>query len=435
MITFDGFILTAFPPIAVMMILGICSLRKCFHPQSQYCLLFLAAIFLFMMAWRIPFVIDRRYVLPIIVPGIPLAILFLKTLSNKWSYKGKWLCGILLLIIAITGTAKAMRFQESKPYLTDIPTIIHHEMQEQHWEQGYVMILSNIGGYLPFNNTVTVTKIPTPYDFSIQEDYKNVFKQIDLHFKPNNLLLQYPIMYILISSNSAPEDFIRIWQDKYGYTPELCYEFTRAKNTDEKIQLFRIESPYKSAYKTHKEQLTLYQKFNLLPNPDFSHKQKLPLDDPALKQLTSLGINLGPTPENTFIPSGWKLNIASLQENADVRMKYTEQNRLSLSGKGSTITLVQTDALLTGGKIYQLYGSIIINEKPYFMINVQRASGASRNLTRLCTINWGTPGRYDFSCLIDLSNKEGMWVLDIGQAIGEVEIEYLYLVEQTVFDN
>ena len=434
MITFDGFILSAFTPVAVMMLLGICSLRKCFNQQSQYCLYFLAVIFLFMMVWRIPFVIDRRYVLPVIVPGIPLAVLFLKTLSGKWRKTGKWLCGLLLLIIAVAGTAKAMRFQEPKPYLTDIPAIVNKEIQERHWPQVYVMVLSNVGGCLPFTDAVTSTPSSTPYDFSSEKDCENIFKQIDLYFNPYNLLLQYPAVYILISSELPYGDFVKIWQDKYGQTPELRYEFIRPKNQNEKIQLFRIDSPYKSAYKTRKEQLTLYQKFNLLPNPDFSQRQKLPAGSPVLKELTAWGINLGTPPAATFIPSGWELDITSIKENANVHMKYTEQNRLSLAGQDSTITLIQTDALLAGGKVYQLCGSIIIKETPYFMINVQRAFGSPRNLTRLCTIN-RSPGRYEFSCLVDLSNKEGVWRLDIGQAAGEIEIEYLYLVEQAVFDN
>ena len=129
MITFDGLLLTTFLPVAIIMLLGLCCLKKSISRPSRYILFFLAAIFFFMITWRIALVTDRRYVLPIIVPGIPLAILFLKTLSDKWSYKGKWLCGILLLIIAISGSAKAMRFQEAKPYLTDIPALIHKEIQ------------------------------------------------------------------------------------------------------------------------------------------------------------------------------------------------------------------------------------------------------------------------------------------------------------------
>ncbi len=433
MITFDGFILTAFPPVAVMIILGICSLRKCFYPQSQYCLLFLAAIFLFMMAWRIPFVIDRRYVLPIIVPGIPFAILFLKTLSDKWPHTGKWLCGILLLIIAITGTAKAMRFQEPKPYLTDIPTIIHKEMQKQHWEQVGVMILSNIGGYLPFTDTVEVSQIPEPYDFSAEKDYKGVFTQINTFFKPNSMLLQYPAVYILLSSDSNPEDFVKIWENRYGHTPELCYEFTRPKKNNEKIQLFRIKSPYKSAYKTNQQQLEIYKKFNLMPNPDFSQKQKLPTDSHIFNQLNSLGIDFGMPPETILIPNGWQLYMSQLEKNANIHMKYTGQNKLSLAVKDNNIALIQTDAILDGGKVYQLKGSITIKEKSYFMINIQYAFPL-RYRSRLCTISRG-PGRYEFSCLIDLSKKRGQWIIDIEQAAGEVEIEYLYLVEQAVFDN
>lgn len=49
------------------------------------------------------------------------------------------------------------------------------------------------------------------------------------------------------------------------------------------------------------------------------------------------------------------------------------------------------------------------------MINIQRATDTNRNISSLCTKNQ-FPEIYEFYCLIDKLNKEGMWLLDIGQA-------------------
>ena len=433
MTTFDGFILTAFPPVAVIIILGICCIKNSSCSSTRSALLFLIVMLLFMLAWRLPFVIDRRYVLPVIVPGIPIAVLFFKTLVDKWAHIGQWLCGILLLIIAVTGTAKAMRFQESKPYLKEIPAVVHKEMQEHNLEQACVVALSNIGGYLPFSDTVTYAQVPMPCVFSSEKNDNSIFNPIDLHFKPKDLLLQYPVIYLLLSSTSPPDAFIKKWEAKYGQVPVLRYEFIRPKKRDERIQLFRINSPYKSAYKPYQEQLELYKKFNLLPNPDFSQKQKLPTDSPVVEQLTSMGIELTTLGEELFVPYGWQLYMPSLKPNVHVYMQYTDQNKLSLTARDSIITLIQTNAILEGGKKYQLRGCITIKDSAYFMINIQHAFPLQYR-SRLCTISMG-PGRYEFSNLIDLSQRKGFRIIDIELAAGKVEFEYLYLVDQAVFNN
>ena len=45
------------------------------------------------------------------------------------------------------------------------------------------------------------------------------------------------------------------------------------------------------------------------------------------------------------------------------------------------------------------------------------------------------PGRYEFSSLMDLSDQEGQWLIEFRLLTGKMEIEYLYLVEQSVFDQ
>lgn len=436
MTAFDGLLLTTFPPVAIMIILGICCPKKHFDRETRYVIWFLIAVFLFMIAWRIPFVTDRRYVLPVIVPSIPLAILFFKFLYDKWHQTGKWLCGVVLLIIAISGTAKAMRFQEPKPYLADIPAIIHEEIQSRQLQQVYVMILGNIGGYLQFSDAATVNQIMAYDDFSSKEIREHMFFQVDCYFTPCNLLLEHPIMYIVIASNESADNFIKIWQDRYGYTPELCYEFTRPKDK-EKIQMFHLESPYKSAYKTNNERMELYKKFNLLPNPDFSQKKKIPADAPVFKKLHLLNIKLGPPQDATFVPEGWDLYVPTLKKDANVHLEYTEEGKLSLSGK-NTITVIQVDSPLVGGNIYQLSGCITVKETTYFTINVRHNIEGKWKISRVYTMGLGMsqkPGRYEFSSLIDLSNEEGIWRIDFGLNTGRVELESLFLVNQTVFNN
>lgn len=432
MTAIDGFILTMFPPVAIMTMLGsFFVFWKYPHEKQQSLPYFLVWVFLIMLCWRIPIVIDRRYMLPVIVPGILLAALFLRTLFHKWHYIGKWLCGVLLTAMAIAGTAKAMRFQEPKPYLVEIPTVVNEELQDYKWEQTYVMILGNIGGYLPFSDSVTSRQILVSSDFSAKDDHNQIFEQIDLYFKPNNLLLQYPAIYILITSYLPSEDFIRIWHSKYGHTPVLCYEFIRPKNK-ERIQLFRIESSYSSANKTNKERLASYKNFNLLPNPDFSQKTKLPPDAPVFAKLASLGIDLGIPAGETSFPDDWKLYMPSIKKEAQISFKYSERGNLSLSGQ-DTIVFIQDAQPLAGGKIYQLNGRIILKQKSYFFIDVQR-KGGKWSIFRIYTMN-SQPGRYEFSGLIDLSDKPGLWNINWGITGGDIELESLYLVDQAVFEN
>lgn len=431
MIAINGFLLTTFPPIAIMVLLGLYCLKK--RLLQNYILVFIAVIFLFMMIWRIPFVNGRRYVLPVVIPSIPIAVLFLKTLYHKRSFPGQWLCGIMLIIITVAGTAKAMRFQEPKPYLKAIPAIIHRETQTQNWQQVGVIILGNIGGYLQFTDNIISYPIMEQANFQVGINNRLMFRQIDKYLTPDNLLLHFPALYIILSSNIASDEFIETWQAQYGHTPKLCYDFTQSENRQETIKLFRIESPYISAYKNSQKQSEIYEKFNLLNNPDFSQKQKLPVDSPILNKLTSLGIDLTESDEEIFIPNGWQLYMPSLKENAHVSMKYSDSGRLCLTAQNNTIALLQTNLPLNGGKIYQLHGCITIKRKAYFIIDVQRTAGGKWDMHRVCTLEQ-PPGKHEFYGLIDLSNEDGIWNIDLGITNGEIELDYLYLVNQTVFN-
>lgn len=432
MTTFDGFILTAFPPVAIMAILGICCIKKSCGDKSNCVLLFIVAIFLYMIAWRIPFVSDRRYVLPVIIPAILLAASFLKTLFQLKYPAGRWLCGVVLLIIAVTGTAKAMRFQEPKPYLTEIPALVEEELKTQSWEQVYVMILGNVGGYPKFSDAVTVTQILNSSDFSEQEDRDDIFKRIDLFYKPDDLLLSYPIMYILISSDYWQDNFTKIWESKYGSTPKLCYEFTRPKDKNEKIQLFRIASPYSSAYKSRKERLEFYRKFNLLPNPEFSQKSKIPADSPVAEQLTASGIKLTPPLERLLFPDGWKLYVGRIKKHSEAQINYTDQGFLALSGY---VAFIQDAEPVDAKKIYQLCGCITFRDAASCFIMNTKFLGSKWKTYDLFLWQEQKPGRYEFSSLVDLSNQEGQWLIEFRLLTGKMEIEYLYLVEQSVFDQ
>lgn len=433
MTAINGFLLTTFPPVAIMVLLGLYCLKNHLLRNTHYILVFIAVIFLFMMMWRIPLVNGRRYLLPVVVPSIPIAVLFLKTLYHKRSFTGQWLCGIILIITAAAGTAKAMRFQEPKPYLKAIPAIIHEETQAQNWQQAGVIILGNIGGYLPFSDNITSYPIMEQAYFQEGMNNQLMFRQIEKYLTPDNLLLYFPALYIILASDTTSDEFIKTWQAQYGHTPKLCYDFKKSENRQETIKLFRIESPYLSAYENSRKQSELYRKFNLLNNPDFSQKQKLPASSPDLKKLTSLGINLTEPDEEIFIPNNWQLYMPAFKTNAHVSMKYSDSGRLCLTAQNNTIALLQSGLPLNGGKIYQLHGCITIKRKAYFIIDVQRTAGGKWDMRRVCTLEQ-PPGKHEFYGLIDLSNEDGVWNIDLGITNGEIELDYLYIVDQTVFN-
>ncbi len=433
MITISGYFLTAFVPIAVMSFLGFCCLWQYRHSEWNYRIFFLAAVFLFMISWRMPVVASHRYVLPVIVVGVLFAALFLKTLSGRIAPVGRWLCGILLLGTAIAGTAKAMRFQESKPYLTDMPAMIHQEIRQHQWNHALVLALGNLGGDFKFSDSVTLQYILKQQKFSSSECQEAFFESINC-CEPECLLLRYPVLYILISSTEPGEDFSEKWQTRYGRAPEFCYEFVRPKDRM-RYQMFRVVSPYYSARLTGEQRLGKLRQFNLLPNPDFSQMQNLSGESTEMRELTSRGMRRRKNSGPIHVPVGWNFDLESWRKDVwPAGLEYTDQRKLRLFGRGR-VALLQTSKPFGGGEVYQLGGSLTVRKTSVFHVQtVQMQNGEMISQSKVFAKTM-RPGVYEFAGLVDLSGWPGEWFVRFGLQYGDIELESIYLVEQSVFND
>ena len=437
MIAFDGLVLTAFVPVAVMIFLGLGCLWKYRHAGRNDVLWFVTTVFLLMVLWRIPVVIDRRYMLAVIVPGTLLAVLFLKTLFRKFTPVGRWLCGVLLLATTIAGTAKAMRFQESKPYLIEIPDLIHEDIQRNHWENAYVLILGNGGGYFDFDESITIKQQKGNFKFQLESSNENetFFESVD-SLKLDYLLLRYPVIYILVVSYEPGDVFSEHWEKRYGQQLKLCYEFIRPKDR-RRNQVFRMVSPYKSAYLTSAGRREVYRQGNLLPNPDFSRYQELDVDDPVLQVWTERGVQLGQKDGRILTPAKWKLVLGAWKKAlGPIGMEYTGQRKLRLySLCDNYVALRQVAQPFAGGKVYQLGGWAVPAQDLtlYFqLLQIREGKAPAQVYTLPLHVSHD---RHEFTAVLDLSRSEGEYVLQLSFANGDIELENIYLVEQVTFND
>lgn len=433
MVFLDGYFTTTFFPVAIYAFLGIAGMgtlrgSKCFRE-----ILLTALIFATAFLWRIPVVTSGRYMLPLVVPGLLLAVVFFKLLSRLQQNVGKYLCGVLLIGTAAAGAAKAMRFQEPKPYLTEIPALVSREMASAQNGCAIVLELGNLGGIFDFADSVRVWKHNLHLNFSDPDDQERFWSGIG-YFEPECKLLQYPVMYIIIRSLAPAENFVKNWHTRYGRVPELCYEYIRPKDQC-RHQMFRIRSPFPSASLEAGRRQAIFEKFNVLSNPDFSRRKAVPEESPDIKELLSRGIQLQVQADEIQMPEGWRFDLDSWKETAvPAGLGYAADGALRMFGKAH-VGLVQNAKRLSGGRDYQLSGTLTANTLSIFQIQAQqmvngRVSGRSKVFAEVFP-----PGRHEFSGLVKLADKPGEWQLRIGLYYGDIELEKLWLIEQSAFDG
>lgn len=431
MTALDGFLITAFPPVAVMIVLGgYCLCRYC-NIKLNYVLFFILGFFLLVILWRLPLIKDRRYMLPVIIPGFLLAGLFLKTLLERYASIGKWCCGILLLIIAVSGTAKALRFQEEKPYLSEIPALISRDGKINQWDHVFVLIVGNVGGYSAFDNLVTVAQVQHSLSFRVPENRALIFNDIaDIQLE--NLLLRYPALYIFTTTDNPAEEFITLWTKQFSTLPkpELYYEFIRPKD-QRRYQLFKICSPFSSAHFTETQRLDLLRKFNLLTNSDFSQKEPFP-DGYTLNGMGKSEIPLKDENDNNYTLAGWHLCITPWQNNPIVTRIETTP-RLNLAAQKTVVFLRQKN-VCNGGDKYQVGGVVNVKQPTYFFVDaIKTKHNGYVSSTRVINLLL-PPGKHEFSSIIDLLDWHGECDLQIGLYNGDIELENIYLVPESIFD-
>ncbi|MDD3022156.1 MAG: hypothetical protein PHX61_14435 [Alphaproteobacteria bacterium] len=431
MIVLKGFFGTQFLPVAIAVLLGIYCLWRERHSRQNRPLLFIAAIFGVMIIWRLPVVISPRYVLPVIVPGLLLAVLFMENLAHWNRPVGKYLCGLLLVGIAVSGTIKALRFQESKPYLTEIPKMLQQEMKANKWNHALALILGNFGGYIALPEGMAEKKISGIPRFTGNSNQEDFFQQIDF-LNPDYLLLRYPVLYLFVSSQVPGEIFAEHWKARYGQTAQQCCEFIRSKD-QRRYQVFRVDSPYPSGYLDEAQRLSIYKRFNLLPNPDFSEREELSTNSLLFQEISDRGATLGSINGHVYIPVAWQLEDSLWGKclGDPEGLEYTKRQKLRIFSNGP-VAIRQASQPFTGGKIYQLGGWAVARKKSSLYIRIIQMSNKKPQKETVLFEEVMQPGRHEFSGLVDMSDWPGEWIVRLCIS-GDLELENLYLVDPSIF--
>ncbi|MDD3228950.1 MAG: hypothetical protein PHE09_06985 [Oscillospiraceae bacterium] len=431
MTALNGLFLTAFIPVAVMMIAGIYCLWKYREYDANRVWLFLLTITVLIVIWRLPIVKDRRYMLPVIPFAFIFASLFLKTLCKKYGDVGKWGSGIILLLIMIAGSAKAMRSQEAKPYLHGMAECIKSDVQRNKWDQACVVVIGNLGGNIDFEDTVNVKLLRNEMVFPANADKTSFFELID-DIEPNNLLLYYPVIFIIVSSDVTEDVFVSSWKKRYGGTPELCYEFVREKN-QRHYQMFRLISPYKSSKLSSLQRKDVYTSYNLLLNSNFSVKNEFSANSPLLAKIVGDATVPQTVNGNILAPANWHFNQHLWEVNAATAgWSYTPQGKFHLFSQ-SPIGLFQNVKTDKAGATLQVGGWLKVNEKAYFSIVVILTRDGKYVSSPAILSQTLPPGNHEFFGVYKLPEWCRDFGIQIGLGRGDIEFDGIYLVDESVF--
>ncbi|MEI8247281.1 MAG: hypothetical protein WCI51_15720 [Lentisphaerota bacterium] len=229
-----GFFLVNFPPFGLIVLAGILLffLRNDKSAKWYYPLLFIVIILVVISFWRIPVLIDRRYAMPTLVPGIILSVFVIMLLPGILKhFNVKYATAIvrtMIVILLAACSAKAMREQKHKPYLQEIPKALQKNCDKSNVKKVLVLVFGNPGGHLVFEDTIKVIDIPP--GFYLLEN------ALDLKILKN----QYQHIYLLCVEHIT-ENFCVAWEEKYIDKPELVYEYVNKKQIA--YRLYCIKSP------------------------------------------------------------------------------------------------------------------------------------------------------------------------------------------------
>lgn len=429
MIAINGFWNILFPPVAIGVMLGLFCLKRFRHASWFYPVLFVTVVFSITFLWRMLIIDSKRYALPLLVPGVLLAAVFLKFLYSQKRVPGRYLCGILMLAIIIAGVAKAMRFQEPKPYLRQIPLAIKNDMEERGFAgRGSVIILGNVGGYLAFDRIIPVFSIDGGIKFSVAEERERLLKSLDgmdLH----TILLLQPVIYIIVATDVAGSIVAESFCRRYQLPFELCYEFKRDKDGSRRLA-FRVLSPYASSLLPATVRDDIYKTANLLYNSDF---QSYGIRQSDERRQTDTPASQSDTAEELSIPAGWNIKQTSRTMNLTPGIiEYTASGDLRLQST-QILALYQSQNNYPGTKQYQVFVKVRATKVTYFFIDASQKSGTGFKQIQRVVSRTLAPGEHEIHGFLDLSSFPGDWVFEFGIVNGELEIETLSLVDEKVF--
>jgi len=324
----SGFFMVNFLPWGLIALSGIVLFFSGNYKQKKwyYPLLFIVIVLTVISFWRIPVAgISRRYVMPTLVPGIVICTFVLMLLPKIFGkFKVPYANAVTVVMIAvllIACAAKALRTQEKKEYLYDIPEAISLDCQKNNINKNVVLLVfGNPGGRLELNDNVDVINIENrhfndrladvAYQFAflgrITPDETTNPDVLKIRY-PDILKIRYPYLYILSVENQAGS-LSNAWDKKYRDKLALLYEYIRPKDQIA-YRLYRLRSSYLSAWLSTDEFEKILRANNVLPNGDFKKKLRVPPDGSIAQVLRKCGVV--PAGDSEFyLPEGWMIDPA-----------------------------------------------------------------------------------------------------------------------------
>jgi len=354
-----GFFLVSFLPFGIMILAGVWLFFRCNCKQEKwyYPLLFIISVLIAISLWRIPVVIDRRYAVPILVPGIVIStfvLILLPGILDKFKVSSaKAITRIVIVGLFIVCAAKAMRPQESKEYLHEIAEAIKQDCQKNNIKNNVVLLVcGNPGGYLEQNNNVAIINVKNKHFDDKFADVKYQFKLLQGTLDPEVLKIRYPHLYLLSVEHSITS-FSNDWEKEYRENPKLIYEYIRPK-AQTALRLYRIKSPHELD-EIPLSECKLTNKDNLLRNGDLKKKYRISPEDNITKILHNRGISLFDNGE-VYIPAGWAINPGDGWKTncGPVSIKFAGNGTVGLNFQSKKMISIYSDDILDCNKTYLL---------------------------------------------------------------------------------
>ena len=353
MIFINGFFLVNFIPFGILVLAGIILFfsRKFKNEKWHYPLLFIITVIVFISLLRISVIIDRRYAMPVIVPGIVISVFAIMLLPGILRrFKIKYADAIVRLAVAITlltCTAKAMRFQESKPYLYKLSEAIQNDCDKNNVNKAVILIFGNPGGKLDFSPKIDVIKVKS---LRARDRFINIEHQLAT-LGPEYLKISYQMVYLLCVGPESG-NFAADWDNKYHDKPELVYEYIRTKDQTA-LRLYRLNSTYPSAWLSPDKLEKILVNYNILKNGDFKKQYRIPREDSSADVLESSGVS--PSEDgNIYFPEGWMIDPGHGWTSScipvSIKMPGNLTDALNIQSK-DWISIYTEDAF-DGGKAY-----------------------------------------------------------------------------------
>ena len=355
----SGFFLVNFLPAGLIVLAGVLLFFKGNYRRKKwyYPLLLIVIVLGVISLWRIPLLIDRRYAMPTMVPGIVIiafAFMILPGILNKFKVPyANAITKILIVVLLTVCAVKAMRVQENKDYLHDIPEAIKLDCQKNNINGRVVLLVfGNTGGYLEPDNNVRTINVDNRHLNDRFADVEYQFTQLETaDLNPDGLKIQYSHLYLLCTEQKE-DSFCAAWKKKFTDTPELIFEYINRKQTA--YRLYRVKSPY-TGMATDESERMLANKNSLFKNGDLKKKYRISPENDAAKILRDRGINLFENGE-VYLPEGWIINpYHSWTANCSpVSIKFTEGDTNALNVQSKDWISIYSDDMLGCNKFYLL---------------------------------------------------------------------------------